>query len=138
MKALIAVAVVVAGTLCGLLGVGVGYVVWGQHDANLELARVRRWLAEEMQRSDERHKELEAKLKQAEADIRKAEGVVKDAQDDWRAERQRRRALEERQAVQERDLPPRLSAPGGARPAPAPGSQAVGAATVSPPSRPRP
>jgi uncharacterized protein HemX len=136
MKALIVVAVV--STLCGLLGVGVGYVVWGQHDANLELTRVRRWLAEEMQRSDERQKELEAKLKQAEAELRKAEAAGKEAQDDGRAERQRRKALEERLAIQERDLPRRAPPAGGARPAPAPSSQAVGAATASPPSRPRP
>lgn len=94
---------------CLLLGLGIGYVAWGQQnwDANAELNRVRRWLAEEMQRSDERSKELEARIKEMEAELRKAETAIKSTQGDSRPDPQQRRVPEERGANQTPEAPRR-------------------------------
>lgn len=99
-RVLLVAALVSVGALAG---VGAGYALWGSRVASLgaEVEKLEGWIAQEMRGSDERNRAAEARIRELEAQLGKLQGALGEAQADWRAERQRRRILEERLATQE-------------------------------------
>jgi hypothetical protein len=88
--------VIVLGVICVLVGVLIGYLLWGQRTQRLlselggaraRLEQLQIGLAEETQRAKDRGAQLEARLKQAESQLGQAT-------EDLRLERQRRVKLE--------------------------------------------
>ena len=106
-----------------LVGLTLGYLVWGRESAALaqELAKTKTWLLEEIKRSDaaaaratetgrptDGGSELEkaqAGLRAAQADLNKTRALLKEAVDDWRSERRRRRDVETRLAARDSECP---------------------------------
>jgi chromosome segregation ATPase len=95
MRLLLVVCVVGTGAL---LGAGAGYGVWGLRAIELEreVAKLNGWIVDEMRGSDERLRAADARIRQLEADLQRVEAQLADARDELRAERQRRRLIEER------------------------------------------
>lgn len=98
----------VLGLAGPLVGIAIGYGVWGLPNAELrrDLGKTKAWLMDEIRRNDAWYHgaELQAAqdaLAKAQADLTKArndlahtQAILKEAADDWRSEQARRKALE--------------------------------------------
>src|SRR5262245_14882105 len=90
-----------------LVGLALGYLVWGRENAALaqELAKTKTWLLDEIKRSDatasarasetprppdpSELEKAQAGLRAVQADLNATKAVLKEAVDDWKSEPQR-------------------------------------------------
>ena len=107
-----------------LVGLALGYLVWGRESAALaqELAKTKTWLLDEIKRSDAAAarasettrptdvaagdlEKAQARLRAVQADLNATRALLKEAVDDWKGERKRRRDVEVRLAMKDRECP---------------------------------
>ena len=107
-----------------LVGLAFGYLVWGRESTALaqELAKTKTWLLDEIKRSDAAAaaraseparppdgaadlEKAQAGLRAMQADLNSTRALLKEAVDDWKGERKRRRDVEAKLASRDNGCP---------------------------------